>query len=173
MKLVNEAKKYLPVTLLLVLLLSGCSSQTATTNQQPAPVSVPTNITPATNPGTPEKPSGLTDRVDVVYFYRGTPPPCHCMQVIGDNIKLAVQNNFKDELSSGKLTFQMLASDESKNAAMVKKYNTPPFCLFISTVNGKTESIKAIEEIWDLSGDEKKFSDFVKSAVEKSLKGQA
>jgi hypothetical protein len=95
------------------------------------------------------------------------------MQVVEDNVQATVFKNFPEELTCKKLTFTSLASDDEANAEMVRKYNTGPFGLFLTIVKGKTEKIVPVEEIWALTGDEAKFNEFVRSAIEKSLKGQA
>lgn len=110
------------------------------------------------------------DRVDVVYFHRKN--PCHCMAVIGDYIHQTVFFNFGDELASGKLTFQMIVSDDKANADIVKKYKANLFQLFITEVRGKNETTYPVDEIWRLTGDPDKLKEFVKTTIEKSLRGE-
>ena len=155
---------------ILTAMLVGCSSPTTT----PTPDSVvsPSDQQDTKNPvnSPPDEPPRLPDRVDVVYFYRSN--PCQCMAVVGDNIKYAVETYFNDELASGKLTFKMLTSDGKANAEVVKKYNSLPFDLFINKVRGKTESIYHVDGIWELMADDQKLIEFVKSSIEKNLKGE-
>ena len=167
-----RTKLYLALIIIVVVGLLAACSGTNTTAQQPPAAQPPTTPTLTPPTSTPEQPSKTPDRVDVVYFYRGTPPPCHCMQVVGDNIKGTVEVNFGDKLASGKLTFKMLASESKANADMVRKYKAPPFGLFVTVVKGNAETIYPIEDIWGLTGDEDRFKEFVKSTIEKSLKGQ-
>ena len=180
MDISSKAKMYFPLAVILVVgLLCGCGSPAPAATSPDEPPDSPEITTPlpnepseppeATTP--PDKPLGPPDRVDVVYFHRSK--PCHCMAVVGDNIKYTVETYFKDELASGKLTFKMLTSNDKANAEMVKKYNSPPFGLFISVVRGKTESIYHVAGIWDLMADDQKLIEFVKSTIEKSLKGEA
>jgi len=152
------------VILVVAGLLAACSS-TNTTAQQPPAAQSPTTPTP-----TSTAPSKTPDRVDVVYFYRSN--PCHCMQVVGDNIEYTVETYFGDRLASGKLTFKMLASDAPKNADMVREYNADLFQLFITEVRGKTEKTYPVDGIWGLTGDEAEFKEFVRDTIDKSLKGQ-
>jgi len=146
--------------------LGACSSPADTVTPSP---DKPSDSTAATNQP-PDEPLGTPDRVDVVYLYRSN--PCHCMAVVGDNIKYAVEAYFQGELSSGKLTFRMLTSDDKANTDLVKKYNSPPFGLFISIVKGKAESIYPVDGIWGLMGKDNELKEFVKTAVEKSLRGE-
>jgi hypothetical protein len=164
--------KYIILALAMMAVLVGACSTPATTATNP-PIATPTPIpqpTPTLAPA-PEQPSKLPDRVDVVYFHSGN--QCHCMQVVEDNIQMTVLKNFPEELTCKKLTFTSLASDDGANAEVVRKYNTGPFGLFITIVKGQTEKIVPVEEIWAMTGDEAKFNEFVRSAIEKSLKVQS
>jgi hypothetical protein len=141
------------------------------------PVTPPPPTPPSDNPSespnispSPNEPSNAPDRVDVVYFHRAD--ACHCMQVIEENIHNTVLLNFQKELDSGKLTFTSITSDDRANAAMVRKYNTGLFGLFITIVKGKTEKIVPVEEIWSMTGDEVKYKEYVKNIIAKSLKGE-
>jgi len=156
-------------TLAIVGLLAGCSSQTAapTTPTQPSATET-LNLNQSTS--TPVQASNLPDRVDVVYFQRGQ--PCHCVAVIGENIQAVVLKDFMEESATGKLTFTLLDSTDKANAVMVRKYNTPPFGLFLTIVKGKNEKIVPVEEIWGMTGDEAKYKEYVKNTIAKSLKGE-
>ena len=79
---------------------------------------------------------------------------------------------FQDEQSSGKLTFQVVDLDDPKNATIARKYNAPPFSLFISEVRGEYERIIAVPEIWlPTGGGRDNLEEFLKSKIEKSLNG--
>ena len=112
----------------------------------------------------------LPDRVDVVYFQSGK--PCHCMAVIGENIQSIVIFDFLDEYSEGKLTFTLLDSSDEANYEMAMKYNTGPFGLFITIVQGETERIVPVEELWSMTGNEEKYKAYVKDIIARSLKGE-
>jgi len=163
---------FLLFVILTIGLLMACS--TVATSTPECAEMPPASPNPDTNPQITnpeaEKPSNTTDRVDVVYFHRAN--QCHCMQVIEENIHNTVLLNFQKELDSGKLTFTSLASDDRANAAMVKKYNTGLFGLFITIVKGKTEKIVPVEEIWSMTGDEVKYKEYVKNIIAQSLEGE-
>ena len=156
-----KAKIYLPLFVILVTgLLCACANPTPPDNPSESP-----NVSQV-----PTEPSNAPDRVDVVYFHREN--PCHCMAVVGDYIHETVFLNFGGELASGKLTFRMIASDNKANAEIVKKYKAYLFQLFITEVRGKTEKTYSVDEIWGLTGDPDKLKEFVKTTIEKSLKGE-
>ena len=74
---------------------------------------------PATPP-TSNNSSGPADRVDVVYFHRTQ--QCYSCRYAEEGTRYTVENYFGDELATGKLTFQSLDVQDSKNAAIVEKY---------------------------------------------------
>jgi len=153
-------------------LIEGCSGQD-TTSQSPA------TSNPAVKAETEEKTLNAAsentqynspDRVDVVYFQSGK--PCHCMAVIGENVQSIVIFDFLEEYSEGKLTFALLDSSDEANYEIAMKYNTGPFGLFITIVQGETERIVPVEELWSMTGDEEKYKAYVKDIIAKSLKGE-
>jgi hypothetical protein len=112
----------------------------------------------------------LSYKVEIVYFHRTD--QCPCMQKIEDNIRDTIFSNFKKELDSGQLTYASLAADDRANGAMVAKYNTGLFGLFIVIVKDKTETIVPVEEIWTMTGDETIYKEYVKSIVSRYLAGE-
>ena len=165
----NRVRHMIIALTLVVVFAAGCSTQTATTTQ---PQNTETqNLSVSTQPTTMQvHASNLPDRVDVVYFQRGQ--PCHCVAVIGENVQAVVVKDFMEESATGKLTFTLLDSTDKANAVMVRKYNTPPFGLFLTIVKGKNEKIVPVEEIWGMTGDEAKYKEYVKNTIAKSLKGE-
>jgi len=165
MSITFNAKVYLSLFLILTVgLLCACANP-ALPATPPDDTSELPSVSQVTNGS-----SNAPDRVDVVYFHRAN--QCHCMQVIEDNINNTVLSNFQKELDSGKLTFTSLASDDRANAAMVSKYNTGLFGLFIVIAKDKTEKIVPVEEIWSMTGDEAKYTEYVKNITAKSLNGE-
>ena len=163
----NGAKHIILILALVAMFAGACSSANlaAPTFPDTKPATAP-----ATSPPIPAQESNLPDRVDVVYFQSGN--PCACMAAIGENIHTVVLKDFQNEMATGKLTFKMLASDDNANSAMVKKYNAPPFGLFLTIVKGETERIVPVAEIWGMTGDEAKYMGYVKDVIAKSLKGE-
>jgi len=112
------------------------------------------------------------DRVEMIYFH--TKNPCHCMAVVGDNIKYAVDTYFKDEMASGRVTLTMIVSDDPANAELVKKYDAMVFSLFIREVRGDNERLYPVGEIWEMTGDANKdrLVDFIRVTLGNVLEGK-
>jgi hypothetical protein len=127
-----------------------------------------------TSPATPPpsgNSSGPADRVDVVYFHRTQ--RCHTCLYAEEQTHYTLETYFKDELASGRVTFQSINVQDEANADIVKKYNNASYLtLCINTVRGDTDHIEEVTDIWLVIGNDEAFDEVVKSAVEKSLNGE-
>jgi len=113
------------------------------------------------------------DKVELIYFH--TKNPCHCMAVVGENIRYAVENNFKEDLASGKVKLTMIVSDDPANAGLVEKYNAMLFTLFIKEIRGNAERIYPVSDIWNMTGDDNrdKLINFIKLKLTDILEGKS
>jgi len=123
-------------------------------------------IAPGESPTSGTSPS-LTDRVEVVYFHRTQ--RCSTCRYGEAGIRYTVETYFKDELASGRVTFQVINVEDEENAAIVNKYGASYLTLLINTIRNGTEHIEEIDEIWYYIGDNEAFIKTVKSKIEISL----
>lgn len=114
--------------------------------------------------------SGLADRVDVVYFHRTV--RCSTCIHAEELTRYTVETHFKDDLASGKLTFQSLDVQDSENAAIVQKYGAYGSQLFITTVKDGTDHIEQATDLYPLIHNDEAFVETLKSKIEKSLNGE-
>ena len=157
------------VWILSILILVGCSSPPAApVGQGNVPTVLVDNATSATFSISRSKP----DSVELVYFHAKV--VCHCMSVVEDNIKYAVDTYFKDETASGKVKLTMVVSDDSANAAIIKRYDALAFSLFIKETRGKKEVIYPVSDIWNMTGDDNKdkLVNFIKTKIYNVLDGK-
>ena len=115
--------------------------------------------------------SASADRVDVVYFHRTQ--QCYSCRYAEERTRYTVETYFNDELASGKLTFQSIDVQDSKNAAIVEKYSAYTSSLFINTIKDGSDHIEQVTDIWFAIGDDEAFVEVVKSKIEESLKEEA
>jgi hypothetical protein len=117
-------------------------------------------------------PASKADSVELVYFH--TKDACHCMSVVKDNIKYAVDTYFKDEVASGKVKLTMIVSDDPANSKIVEKYDAMLFVLFIKEIRGSNERIYPVSAIWNMTGDENRDNliNFVRITVTDILEGK-
>jgi len=154
---------------LLIVFAGGCNSQAATPST-PQPTTPPSNPKQVASTQTPQNVLNAPDRVDIIYFYGSN--PCACMKVVGDYIQQVVTVYFDKQVDSSKLTLKMVTSDTPNNATLVKKYNSPPFWLYIVTVRGNTETVHSVPDIWGLTGDKEKLVAYLKDTIQKALEGK-
>ena len=114
--------------------------------------------------------TGPADRVDVVYFHRTQRCPT-CIHA-EELTRYTVETHFKDELASGKVTFQSIDLQDSKNTAIVEKYGAYGSQLFINTIKDGTDHIEEATDLYVLIHNDKAFVTALKSKIEKSLNGE-
>jgi hypothetical protein len=116
--------------------------------------------------------SGPADRVEVVYFHRTQ--RCNTCLYAEEGTRYTLETYFADELASGKVTFQSINVQDEANADIVEKYNNASYLtLCINSVRDGTDHIEVVTDIWLVIGNDEAFAEIVKSAVEKSLSGEA
>jgi hypothetical protein len=156
----------LGVALLATLPACSTPSSAADTTCPPPPKS--TGAAPSAAVPVGSKP----DSVELVYFHKQN--PCHCMAVVGDNIRYAVDTYFKEETGSGRLKLTMVVSDDPANAGVVKQYNAMLFALFVREIRGGQDRVYPVDSIWEMTGDDnrEKLVQFIKTTVTAVLEGK-
>ena len=106
----------------------------------------------------------------VAYYFHGDfrCPTCYRLEQYS---KEAIDANFKDVLSSGKLEFKAVNVDEKANRHFVNDYQLYTKSLVLSLVkNGKEIKSKNLTKIWEYVGNKQKFFEYVTSEVRDFLK---
>lgn len=85
--------------------------------------------------------------------------------------KEALEADFKDALTSGKLEFKSLNVESSGNEHFSDHYKLYTKSLVLSLVkNGKEVKYKNLDKIWQLAGNKQKFVDYVSAEVKEFMK---
>ncbi|MDD2689546.1 MAG: nitrophenyl compound nitroreductase subunit ArsF family protein, partial [Candidatus Omnitrophica bacterium] len=93
---------------------------------------------------------------------------CHTMEQYS---KEAIQENFKDALSSGKLEFKVVNTDERGNEHYVNDYQLYTKSLVLSLLkDGKEIKSKNLTKIWEYVRDKQRFLEYVSEEVNNFLK---
>jgi hypothetical protein len=168
MKISTIARIIFPLLLILVAgLLWACGSEAPIA--KPPLSDKPSPPTVVVTPPAPDKPSAPANRVDIVYFH----PKIRCGACISVELRVrdSINNYFKDETASGKLTFQTYELQDKKNAIIVKKYGAMSSQLFITTVKNGVENIKHVEEVWmpQILNDGPAFDEFMQKLIRQKL----
>jgi len=106
----------------------------------------------------------------IAYYFHGTfrCPTCSMMEKYS---KEAIDANFKNELSSGKLEFKAVNVEERGNEHFVNDYQLYTKSLILSLVQGGKEiKSKNLTKIWDYARNKQRFSDYVVEEVKDFLR---
>ena len=106
----------------------------------------------------------------VAYYFHGNfrCPTCHAMEQYS---KEAIENNFKDALSSGKLEFKVINVEDRGNEHFTQDYQLYTKSLVLSLLkDGKEIKSKNLTKIWEYVRNKQRFFDYVSEEVNNFLK---
>ena len=107
----------------------------------------------------------------IAYYFHGSfrCPTCHKLEQYS---KEAIENNFKDALTSGKLEFKVINVEDKGNEHYGREYQLYTKSLILSLVkDGKQIKWKNLDKIWEYVGNKQKFFDYVTGEINVFLKG--
>jgi len=106
----------------------------------------------------------------VAYYFHGDfrCPTCYKLEQYS---KEAIETNFKDALTSGKLEFKVVNAEDKGNEHFVNDYQLYTKSLVLSLVkDGKEIKSKNLIKIWEYVGNKQRFFEYVTSEVQDFLK---
>jgi len=104
------------------------------------------------------------------YYFHGTfrCPTCHKLEQYA---KEAIENNFKDALTSGKLAFKVVNIENKGNEHYVNDYQLYTKSVVLSlTKDGKEIRSKNLDKIWEYVGNKDRYENYVRDEVAAFLK---
>jgi len=108
-------------------------------------------------------------RVVAYYFYGNF--RCSTCYKLEQYSKEAIETNFKDAISSGKLEFKVVNVEDKGNEHYAKDYQLYTKSLVLSLAkDGKEVKWKNLDKIWEYVGNKQRFLDYVKAGVADFLK---
>jgi len=108
--------------------------------------------------------------VVLVYYFHGDFRCPTCFR-IEQYSREAVEQNFKDELASGRVVFKVVNVETKGNEHFVKDYQLYTKSLIVSLVkNGKEVKFGNLTRVWEYIGNKQVFFDYVKNEVTSYLK---
>ena len=106
----------------------------------------------------------------IAYYFHGNFRCANCLK-IEQYSKEAIEQNFKDELSSGKLVFKVINIETKGNVHFIQDYQLYTKSLVISLVkDGKEVKFDNLTKVWEFLWNRQKFYDYVKEEITKYLK---
>jgi hypothetical protein len=117
-----------------------------------------------------EKISSGETKVIVYYFH--TSSRCRSCYTIEKYTKEAINNSFKDELSSGELTFKLVNIEEKGNEHFLGDYQLYTKSVVVSLVkDGEEIEFKNLKKVWGLLRNRDKFYKYIEEETRKILDG--
>jgi len=105
-----------------------------------------------------------------VYYFHGT-FRCYTCTNMEEYSREAIEANFKDALTSGKLEFLSVNVEDRGNEHFVNDYQLYTKTLILSLVkDGKEVKSKNLDKIWEYARNKQKFIDYVTSEISGFMK---
>ena len=109
------------------------------------------------------------DRVEVYHFH-GDQQCVSCIAV-GDLAEKTVNDNFKAEISSGRIVFAHINYDLPENAALAAKYGVTGSSLWLGIYDSKGFHRQQSMDVWYLTGDKEKYTAYLTGVISRRLNG--
>lgn len=110
------------------------------------------------------------DGTVTAYYFHGTfrCPTCHKLEKYAQE---AIENNFKNDLASGKLSFKIVNVENKGNEHYMTDYRLYTKSLVLSlTKNGQEIRSKNLDKIWEYVGNKGRYENYVRDEVAAFLK---
>lgn len=150
--------------MLLVVILTGCSSQASSQNENP----ITSPSAQAEEKTNTETEVSKVEKVEVVYFHSSRRcVACQYMQQFTDTV---IQEHFPSQIRDGKVSFQSINVEEPENKEIVQKYQARGSSLFINVIKDGQDNIAEEVQAWRLLGNEPVFKQYLKQKIDNYLK---
>lgn len=129
-------------------------------------------ITSSTTPDTTTAVALKETRTIVVYYFHGDArcPTCFKLE---NYAKTEIESSFADAMKSGKLEWKTINVETAGNEHFGTEYKLYTKSVIVSTQkDGKEESWKNLDQIWQLVHEEKKYRAYIKNEVKACLEGK-
>lgn len=108
------------------------------------------------------------DKIEVFLFH-ATQRCISCIN-IGKFAEQTINDNFSEELNSGKIVFREINIDLPENHELAEKFQASGSALFVNTIRGEKDYIEQDLKVWRLVGNEGEFKSYFKEKIESILK---
>ena len=104
------------------------------------------------------------EKVEIIYFYSSR--RCYACQILEELSKKTVDEHFKEELESGKVSFQSVNVEKVENQEIVKKYKARGSSLFINAIRDGEDNISQDTQVWRFISNEVAFKNYLKNKIQ-------
>jgi len=117
-----------------------------------------------------ERPAGPADRVELVMFHFTS--RCYSCNYAEAGIEYTLENYFKEDYDSGRITFTAYNIEDLKNTATAKKYNAYGLSIYINTIIDDQEFIEGLYDVWLCVGRDEEFIAALEKHISAALTGE-
>jgi len=107
------------------------------------------------------------DKIQVFLFHNTE--RCYSCITIGKFAKETVEQNFPNELKSGKIEFKEVNIDLPENEELATKFRATGSSLFINPIIDGKDNIKEDTQVWRLVSNEQSFVNYLSEKIKKLL----
>lgn len=108
------------------------------------------------------------DKIEVFLFH-ATQRCTSCIN-IGKFAKQTIDDNFSEELNSGRIVFREINIDLPENYELAEKFQASGSSLFVNTIRSGKDYIEQDLKVWRLVGNEEDFESYFKDKLKNILK---
>jgi hypothetical protein len=113
---------------------------------------------------TAQAPAAASSRIIAYYFH--VTVRCTTCKMIEAYSREAILNHFKDALDRGRLEWRAVNVQLPENRHFVKDYQLfTKSVVLVHIVNGKQQSYKILNDVWELAGDKARFQAYIDKEV--------
>ncbi|MGM5482679.1 MAG: nitrophenyl compound nitroreductase subunit ArsF family protein [Nanobdellota archaeon] len=161
-------KKLIIFMLVCTILIAGCTTNTAETQESDDCGSATCNVVLDT---TETKETEVNvDKLEVYHFH-GTNQCTSCITV-GDYAEATVNKYFKVELEKGIIVFDHINGEKPENKELVQKYGATSSSLWLGVYDNDSFNAEQNTQVWYKIRDKQDYMDYLKGVIEQKLAGE-
>jgi len=154
----------LPFLILGIFVLAGCTNNNRTYYFKND--GTMTTVKPSESEGFSEN-KIEADKIQIFMFH--TTQRCVTCIDIGKLSKKTIDENFQNELQSGKIEFREINIDLPENKELAKKFQASGSALFINAIYDDKDHVSEDVTVWRLSSNETQFKNYLKNKINNFL----
>jgi hypothetical protein len=113
----------------------------------------------------PAAPAAASSSKVIAYYFHVT-VRCTTCRTIEAYSRETIRNHFKGDLDRGRLEWQVVNVQLPENQHFVKDYQLfTKSVVLVHVANGRQQSYKILNDVWELVGDKAKFQEYVDKEV--------
>ena len=111
-------------------------------------------------------PQATASSPKVIAYYFHVTARCTTCRTIEAYSRETIMNRFKSDLDSGRLEWQVVNIELPQNEHFVKDYQLfAKSVVLVHIANGKQQSYKTLNDVWELVDDKAKFQEYIDKEV--------